>query len=462
MSYLNKYFLILITPLSLSYLIPLIFFKNSTIIFFPIDYSTILDNYTIITYPFSTTLTVITWIILWVLFVFFITNIFYKLILKIPLTKHFKKHTNINFKRLYYIFIYLTIFGNLICLAHNFIIFQNSIEQIVHQFSLIPILTVGIGALILKNDKLVLEKKNSVIIYLLIFINVVNSVLLFIITSRIAYALYMLIAFFGIFYYLHFNFKVKFFVACILIVIIPLLMTFKVYIRNNYYYDGKTRIELAQFNKVEQLFKTNAQPKKELKTEINEFLAWDITNTNNSRFVIFEENGYLNYILRRVAARVNHLNTTVYIYSIFPEQYSYLGFDYLKRILSGIIPRMFWADKPNNDSANTLPVFIKLLPPSDTSTSFNLNIIEEGIAYHGILGIMIVGVMYSFLTALFFSVATVLGNLYLILLPLSIFTLSNTEAGMFGIFNGSLRTLFVYFWMIFLINFLVQEREKSL
>ena len=244
--------------------------------------------------------------------------------------------------------------------------------------------------------------------------------------------------------------------------IIPLLMTAKVYIRNNYYYDGKTRIELIHFNKVDQLFKTNTQPKKEFNTEIKEFLAWDKGNINNSRLAIFEENGYLNYLLRRVTTRVNHLNTTVYMYSIFPDQYSYLGFDYLKRILSGIIPRIFWADKPNNDSGNTLPVFIKLLPPSDTSTSFNLNIIEEGIAYQGILGVMIVGVIYSFLAAVFFSVATVLGNLYLILLPLSIFILSNTEAGMFGIFNGSLRTLFVYFWMIFLINFLVQKREKFL
>ena len=462
MTYLNKYFFMLITPLLLSYLIPLIFFKNSTIIYYPIDYSIILDNYTIETYPFSTTFTVITLIISWVLFTFFITNIFYKLILKIPLTKYFNKNSIIDLKKLYYIFIYLSIFGNLICLAHNFIIFNNSIEQIIHQFSLIPILTVGIGAFILNNNKLLLNKKNLFIIYLLIFINVINSVFLFIITSRIAYALYMLLAFFYIFHYSYVNFKIKFFVASILIMIIPLLMTAKVYIRNNYYYDGKTRIELIHFYKVDQLFTTNAQPKRELDTEIKEFLAWDKGTINNSRLAIFEENGYLNYLVRRVTARVNHLNTTVYMYSIFPHQYSYLGFDYLKRILSGIIPRIFWADKPNNDSGNTLPVFIKLLPPSDTLTSFNLNIIEEGIAYQGILGVMIVGVIFSFLAAVFFSVATVLGNLYLILLPLSIFTLSNTEAGMYGIFNGSLRTLFVYFWMIFLINFLVQKREKFL
>ena len=151
----------LITPLLLSYLIPLIFFKDSVIIYYPIDYSIILDNYTIETYPFSTTLTVVTLIISWVLFTFFITNIFYKLILKTPLAKNFNKNSKIDFKILYYIFICLSIFGNLICLAHNFIIFNNSVEQIIHQFSLIPILTVGIGAFILNNNKLLLNKKKN-------------------------------------------------------------------------------------------------------------------------------------------------------------------------------------------------------------------------------------------------------------------------------------------------------------
>ena len=459
MTNLNKYFFIIISPLLLSYFLPLIFFKNPVIIFYPDSYLIELDNYIVQTYPFTVTMTVFSLIILWALLCFFIINILHRYIISSSKFKYFKNNRSINFNKLYIIFIYLSIIGNLIFLTHNFIIFPESIEQIVHQLSLLPILTVSIGFFILKKNKLLITNKNKLVLYVLIFINIFFPLFLYTITSRIAYVLYMFLAFFFILQYYQKSFKIKLFVLSLIIVIISILMTFKVYIRNNYYYDGKTRIDLIHSTNIEQLFKNNNQPKKGLQAELNEFFAWDRGNLNNIRFVFFENYEYFNYALRRVAGRVNHLNTTVYIYSIFPDLHSFLGFDYLKQIMAGLVPRILWADKPKNESANRLPVYIRLLPPTDTSTSFNLNIIEEGLAFKGILGLVIVALVYSLLAILSFSIATILGNLYLILIPLSIFNLSNTEAGMYGVLNGTLRTLFVYFCMIFLVNFFVKKRN---
>jgi hypothetical protein len=450
MTSLSKFFLILIAPLIASYLIPLVFYKS------PVIGSFTNNEYIFKTYPSSLGYIVSAQILILLLICFFIISYSYKKIMNVNLFKYSSKEKIIDCRKLYYILIFLTIIGNIIFIFHNFFIIKNSLEQAIYQLSLLPILNVGIGFFILKNDES-FKNKNKLIIYFIIFTNVILTIFIYSFTSRIAYALYAFIAIFTIFDFYHKKFKLKLISMIILIILLPPILALKVHIRENYFYDGKTRINLANFESEAPLFKSAEYPKTNLQNQIKDFNYFDRGNENNIRSIFVTNSDYLNYLSRRFAGRLNHLSSTVYIFSIFPYQYSYLGWEYWERIVTGIVPRIFWSNKPQNNSGNSLPQYIQLLPKYDISTSYNLNIFEEGIAIQGLLGCAVNCLIFSILALIIYTTATILGNLYLFILPMCIFTLANTEAGIFGVFNGALRTLLVYFLLIYVINYLAKN-----
>ena len=100
--------------------------------------------------------------------------------------------------------------------------------------------------------------------------------------------------------------------------------------------------------------------------------------------------------------RISHsFSSLVLLVSKTPSEIDYLRGDTYKILLSKIVPRIFWKDKPSDDLANKIGREYKVLNDNDFSTSWNLPIINEAYINYGIYGVIIITFILGIIVRLF-------------------------------------------------------------
>ncbi len=91
-----------------------------------------------------------------------------------------------------------------------------------------------------------------------------------------------------------------------------------------------------------------------------------------------------------------------------PKEVDYYYGETYKILISKVIPRLFWKNKPNDNLANRIGREYEILHPDDTSTSWNLPIINEAyinFGTFGSIGIMLILGIFVRLITQFFSIS---------------------------------------------------------
>ena len=88
------------------------------------------------------------------------------------------------------------------------------------------------------------------------------------------------------------------------------------------------------------------------------------------------------------------------------EPTNYLNGHTYKILLTKLIPRIFWENKPKDDLANSMGRYYNYVIPSDKSTSWNFPILNESYSNFGFKGVIIImfllGVLFRYLSFNFF------------------------------------------------------------
>ena len=104
--------------------------------------------------------------------------------------------------------------------------------------------------------------------------------------------------------------------------------------------------------------------------------------------------------------RVSHsFSSLLIIVEKSPEEIPYYKGETYKILLTKIVPRILWKNKPSDEYANSTGRRYEVLGQEDYSTSWNLPILNEAFANFGFLGVLIVmfvlGIFVRILTNLF-------------------------------------------------------------
>jgi len=142
----------------------------------------------------------------------------------------------------------------------------------------------------------------------------------------------------------------------------------------------------------------------------------NITNLSNATKIFYEiyskrlhnfkETQYFNLDDNHNYQRIAHSFMSLYIIvDKTPNNIPYWKGETYKIIYSKFIPRIFWPNKPSDNTGNIAGKRYEMIPVSDFHTSWNFPILNESYANYGFMGVIIVtfflGILVRLLTNLF-------------------------------------------------------------
>jgi hypothetical protein len=114
----------------------------------------------------------------------------------------------------------------------------------------------------------------------------------------------------------------------------------------------------------------------------------------NSQLFILKDVGLpepVAHAIGRTIHRLNHLGMLSLVMSKTPDAVPYWGREAYLQILTALIPRLVWKDKPSSNLDNEFGRRYGILDPRDLRTSVNLNPVTQGWMSAGLLGVCISG-----------------------------------------------------------------------
>ena len=310
-----------------------------------------------------------------------------------------------------------------------------------------------------------LDKKQLVTLKILAYVMITAVFLIYTLSSRIAPLIYMSISML-IAYNVNVNSRVKILKFLpILIIVLILLMGIKTYVRNYLPSNLISRVPFIESDtaiKLEiPLYEINnlmLNTEESIKSHFDTFFVWEGSrNEDNFRIEYFNHKNTITYFFRKAINRLDHLSSTNYLTSHFPSEYQYLGLKQFEVVMSTVIPRFFYENKPINIIGHEFPIKYGLLPINDLFTSVNINVIEEGWVTYGYIGIIYSSVLFSVCFFLAFSFSNSRSRLLKTIYPICCFTLLNSESGLFGLLGGVIHSVLIFFVLIYLVELVIEK-----
>ncbi len=252
--------------------------------------------------------------------------------------------------------------------------------------------------------------------------------------------------------------KINFRYVCLIIFISFFFHTFKYEYRNIIWSDNNelnTTLKLQNLDKVKEiksLGKINIIQKS--KILVNSY-SDSIQNINTENFLYTKS-----IFLKRNFSRLTHsFQSLVVVTSLSPDRIPYWkGYSY-KVLLTKLVPRVFWGDKPSDTLGNAFGIRYNVLSATDNATSWNMPVLNEFYVNFGFYG-MIVGML--FLGALFKAASIMLNynyNNYLFLVSfITLYPLFYLESHLSLTFGAIIQTFIFLLVYIFLYKKILTKK----
>lgn len=113
------------------------------------------------------------------------------------------------------------------------------------------------------------------------------------------------------------------------------------------------------------------------------------------------ENSIKQKVLLQNLIRINHsASSLVLVSKSTPEKIPYLNGESYKILLTKLVPRLVWNNKPSDEAGNKFGHIYKVLQETDNSTSWNMPTFNEFYSNYGLKGIIVGMFILGFITRL--------------------------------------------------------------
>ncbi len=302
-----------------------------------------------------------------------------------------------------------------------------------------------------ENLKIVYKIILSILIFFILFIEILDG--------SIAKSFLYLIAIYLVNFIVSKKINLKFLFSIIFVCV--LLNTFKYEYRNVTW--GESYINETLGN-----FQIAKKEKKKNHDKIDQSKILIATYYNSVINIKNEKKKSLKRFMKRNLSRLTHsIQSLVIVVGQSPEYVPHWeGYSY-KIFATKFIPRIFWEDKPSDTLGHEFGIRYNVLNEGDTSTSWNMPVLNEFFANFGIIGVMtgmfFLGLILSFV-AIFFNYRY--DNYLFIIIFITLYPLFYLESHFSMNFGAVLQTfifllVYLYFFKKFLLimkNFFKSSR----
>lgn len=164
--------------------------------------------------------------------------------------------------------------------------------------------------------------------------------------------------------------------------------------------------------------------------------------------------------LRRTVHRVNHLGILALVMARVPDREPYWGSEGYLPIVTSLVPRLLWPDKPSQEIGNVFGRRFQLSEPLDTETTVNLDPVTQGWLAAGPSGVVVSGLGLGALFGLVYAWLNRGGDQWerLFVFAAAVVSIASMEGDTALVIGGLLQALAMAFGFIVLRRLYMASR----
>ena len=291
-------------------------------------------------------------------------------------------------------FVVLSVISGLISPLRYFFSFHSGIEQLLQQLSFAPVVAVVLGIRVMQDINLFNERRRLRKLLggvLLLSLNSANALVLPVLMGRAAPAIYAGLAILYGVHSLKIERKKLIAIWLVFFTLAGLALAYKSNFRTSGFgsifgHHGQyIRIPIMDVlhGRIREAYRQQTDGRSfdvgKLLSLAEDYSSYDINYYDRIRFFSSDDGipEKAKYLIAKTLSRVNHLGELAYVIRTTPDPVPYLHGSTYYPLLFKPIPRLFWEDKPEDNSGQIFGHRYGLLNPTDTATSANMGVVIE-------------------------------------------------------------------------------------